>query len=108
MAIYDLYGCTSDDICGARELLEAVLSVKFDIRESEYKGGEYFQWGQTNGEHFVLKRNVDPVDGEPAEMSFPAYKTLFYLNDTLHSKELQEKFQQEANIFVRLRHEDLD
>lgn len=108
MAVYDLYGSASDDILGAKELLEESLGVKFDSRDSEYKGGEYFQWGRTSGEHFVLKRNLDPIDGGPAEMSFSAHKILLYLNDISRAEELQEKILQGAKDFVVLRHEDLD
>jgi hypothetical protein len=108
VAIYDLYGFASNDLHAAKSLLEEVLSVEFDIRDSEYQGGEYFQWGRTSGEHFVLKRNVDPVDGSAAETSFSTYGILLYLNDTPRAKELQEKIQQEARGFVILRHEDLD
>ena len=108
MAIYDLYGSTSDDILGAKELLEDSLGIKFDARDSEYQGGEYFQSGRTSGEHFVLKRNLDPIDGGPAEMSFAAHKVLLYLNDTPRAKELQEQIHQRAKNFVALRHEDLD
>ncbi len=108
MAIYDLYGSILDDIHKAKDILETVFGIKFENRFSEYKGGEYYQWGQTSGEHFILKRNVDPIDGEPAEILFPNYKILLYLNDTPCSKELQEKIQKNTNIFTALRHEDLD
>lgn len=108
MAIYDLYGSVSGDINEAKELVESALGVKFDLRESEYQGGEYFQWGATVGEHFVLKQNVDPVDGGVAELSFPTYSILLYLNDTPRSRELQEKIRQESGNFLLLRHEDLD
>jgi hypothetical protein len=91
MAIYDLYGFLSDDINGARGLLETSLGIKFEVRDSDYQGGEYFQWGKTIDEHFVLKRNVDPIDGEPAEMSFPDHPVLFYVNDTPRSDDLQTR-----------------
>lgn len=107
MAIYDLYGFMSNDIEGAKNILESSLGIQFNNRESDYQGGEYFQWGKTNDEHFVLKRNVDPIDGEPAEMSFPVHQILFYVNDTARSAALQERIEQGAKDFVLLRHEDL-
>jgi len=70
--------------------------------------GNYFQRGKTSDEHFVLKRSVDPIDGEPAEMSFPGYQILFYVNDTSCSSDLQERINQEAKISVLLRHKDLE
>jgi hypothetical protein len=107
MAVYDLYGFISDDIEQAKNILESSLGIKFDIRESDYQGGEYFKWGRNNGEQFVLKRNVDPIDGEPAEISFSTHPILFYVNDTARSMELQDRISQKAKGFALLRHEDL-
>jgi len=108
LAIYDLYGFLSVDIEGAKNLLEISLGIQFEVRNSDYQGGEYYKWGKTGDENFVLKRNVDPIDGEPAEMSFPAHQILFYVNDTSRSADLQERIHQEAKSFVLLRHEDLE
>ena len=105
MAIYDLYGSLADDINAARESLSASLAVDLEAHESSYQG-DYFQWGKTAGEHFVLKRNVDPYDGDPVERSFSEYKILFYVNDTFRSANLHEKIK-EAQKFFLLRHEDL-
>ncbi|MES2349852.1 MAG: hypothetical protein V4641_20000 [Pseudomonadota bacterium] len=108
MAIYDLYGFLSSDIDRARNLLEASLDIKFEVRDSDYQGGEYFQWGKTSNEHFVLKRNVDSIDGKPAEISFPDHPVLFYVHDTQRSDELQARISQGAEHFDLLRHEDLN
>ncbi|MPS29594.1 MAG: hypothetical protein E2576_01070 [Alcaligenaceae bacterium] len=107
MAIYDLYGFMPDDIDGAKDVLESALGMQLDARDSYYQGGGYFQWGKTSDEHFLLKRNVDPIDGEPAEPSFPKYKVLFYANDTSRSESLQKMIDEAAKGFVLLRHEDL-
>lgn len=107
MAIYDLYGFLSDDIDAVRNLLEISLDIQFEIRDSDYQGGEYYKWGKTGNENFVLKRNVDPIDEEPAEMSFPGHKVLFYANDTPRSAYLLEKISQRTKDFALLRHEDL-
>jgi len=71
MAIYDLYGSLSADLEEARRLLEVALDIQFAGHESLYQRGDYYRWGKSVEEHFVLKRNVDPFDDEPAEMSFP-------------------------------------
>ncbi|SRR6266481_969503 len=107
MAIYDLYGILSADITEAKESLEAALDVNFEARESTYQGGEYFVFGKRASENFVLKRNLDPIDGEPAEMKFPEYPILLYINDTLRSSDLQKKIDQNANKFILLKHQDL-
>jgi hypothetical protein len=108
MAIYDLYGFLSDDIEVAKKILETSFGIQFEVRDSDYQGGEYYKWGKTGNENFVLKRNLDPIDGEPAEMSFPGHQILFYVNDTSRSADLQERINQEAKSFVLLRHEDLE
>jgi hypothetical protein len=108
MAVYDLYGFLSEDIDRARSMLESSLGIRFAVRESNYQGGEYLQWGKTNDEHFVLKRNVDYIDGDPAEMSFPVHKILFYVNDTPRSADLKERLNRGAKDFVLLRHEDME
>lgn len=107
MAIYDLYGFSSADLKEAKNILEAALSIHFDARDSAYEGGDYFHHGERDGEDFVLKRNVDPFDDEPAELSFPTYPILLYVNDTLRSEELQQKLAQVEGNLVLLRHEDL-
>jgi len=107
MAIYDLYGFLSTDIDEAKNILEAALDIKFEAHDSSYQGGDYFRIGKTTDEHFVLKRNVDPYDDEPAEMSFPEHPILFYVNDTSRSADLQGRMAQKAENFVLLRHEDL-
>jgi hypothetical protein len=107
MAIYDLYGFLSADIDEAKSVLEAALEVQFVAHDSYYQGGDYFRWGKTTGEHLVLKRNVEYFDDEPAEMSFPEYPILFYVNDTSRAAELQGRMAHKAESFVLLRHEDL-
>lgn len=108
MPTYDLYGFLSDDINGAKNLLETSLGIQFEVRDSDYQGGDYFQWGKASDEHFVLKRNIDPIDGEPAEMTFPEHRILLYVNDTSRSADLQERIIRGARSFVLLRHEDLE
>ena len=80
MRTYYLFGYLSDDIGEAKYYLENALSCKFDARESTYYGN-YYQYGEKSGEHFILRENIDPFDDEVAEPDFPSYKILLYLND---------------------------
>ncbi len=107
MAIYDLYGFSSDDLKETKNLLEAALGIHFDARDSTYEGGDYFHHEERDGEDFMLKRNVDPFDDEPAELFFPTYPILLYVNHTLRSENLQQKLAQVEGNLVLLRHEDL-
>lgn len=107
MATYDLYGFLSSDISEAKNLLEDALHIKFEDHESTYQAGGYFRNGSSANEHFILKRNLDPYDAEPAEMSFPKHPILFYVNDTSRSEDLQRRVVQKSGSFVLLRHECL-
>jgi hypothetical protein len=105
MANYDLYGLLSTHLCEAKDLLEDLLDIKFEDHESAYQAGNYFKNGKSFEEHFVLKRNLDPFDDEPAEMSFPKHPNLFYVNDSSRSKYLQKILSKKSKIIVLLRHE---
>ena len=107
MMTYDLYGSSLTDISKAKEVLENALSVKFEERDSSYHG-EYFAWNdECSEENLVLKRNRDPIDEGPAEISFVECSILFYVNDTLRSVELQGIMAQRVEDFTLLRHEEL-
>lgn len=108
MTAYDLYGALCEDIKKARMILEHCLAIKFEARDSDYHGGEYFQWGKTSDEHFVLKKNIDSIDNEPAEMSFPLHQILFYVNDTARAEKLQNCINKSTTFFTLLRHEELE
>ena len=105
MAAYDLYGSTSQALDDIRSSVEKALGVTFEARESSYQGGDYYRYGPAAGEHFVLKSNVDPYDGEPAETRFPQYPTLLYVNSTSRSAELRGRVEALTELTL-LRHED--
>ncbi|MGF6805646.1 hypothetical protein OKW30_000772 [Paraburkholderia sp. Clong3] len=107
MTIYDLYGSLSADIDEAKALLEAAIGIQFEAHDSSYQGGGYLRSGKVTGEHFVLKRNLDPFDDEPAELSFPDHAILLYVNDTLRSADLRNSITLMAGSFALLRHEEL-
>lgn len=104
MSAYDLYGLLSGDMIDAKNALEAALGIKFVGRDSLYDG-DYFRSGHSDGEHFVLKENVDPFDGEPVESEFPEYSILLYANDTCRSGDLQDSLSMSVPTFSLLRHE---
>ena len=107
MSTYDLYGLKSDDLDGAKRLFDAMLSITFDPRESLYQGGDYYFYGDKSGEHFVLKRNLDPFDGDPSEINFPDYKILLYINDTHPANELRAAISSAESGVTHLRNEEL-
>jgi hypothetical protein len=76
---YDLYGSRLP-LANAKDYLENALKLRFEARESLYQGGAYFRATGEAAEHFDLKQNVDPFDGDPVESNFPSYPTLLYIN----------------------------
>jgi hypothetical protein len=107
MTIYDLYGSISEDMTKAKEVLVEALEITFISKESGYCGGEYFFSGERGKENFILKRNIDPIDGEPAEMKFPKSKILFYVNDTSRASEIHENIALKAKGFTLLIRKDM-
>ena len=105
MTTYILYGCEASP-AEAKGILEELLTLQFEGRESAYQCGEYFRVGDKAGEHFELKKNADPFDGDPVEMKFPEFPTLLYINATSRSEELREIVEHARGGFALLRHED--
>ena len=106
MPTYTLYG-SQLSLAEAKEILQELLALQFEERESTYHGGEYFRAGNKAGEHFQLKENVDPFDDDPAEMNFPEFPSLLYISATLRSDELREIMEHSRGSFSLLRVEDL-
>ncbi len=105
MKTYDLYSAKKSNLDFVRGQVEVALKIVLEERNSTYQGGVYYRCGDKNSEHFVLKNNLDPFDGDVAEQAFPNSSVLLYVNATEHSSELFNKLE---NDFVLLRHEDFE
>lgn len=108
MSSFDLYGFRNHDMALARGILESVLNIKLLERESDYQGGLYYLSGDSSGEHYLLKRNIDLADNEPAEPTFHKYSIIFYVNDTQQSDILKSRINEKAPDFILLRSEQFD
>jgi len=51
--------------------------------------GDYYRLGSMREEHFILQRNVDLLDNDPAELEFPEAGILLYVEGTERSEELE-------------------
>lgn len=91
METFDLYGFTHSDLEAARSAIEQALEIKLEPHESFYIG-DYYLGILSDGEELELRRNVDPLDGEPAEQEFPQIDVLLYISTdrTERSKELEQ------------------
>ncbi len=85
----DLYGFKDGDLEHARMAVEQALDVRMVPHESLYLG-DYYRLGSSGQENMVLRRNVDPLDGEPAEQAFANMPLLLYVTDTDRPEELQQ------------------
>jgi hypothetical protein len=103
---FDLYGC-SLSLSDARAFLEPLLALQFDERESTYYGGIYFRFGDQTSENLILKRNVDPFDGEPVEMEHADFPVLFYVNRTSRASYFERVLAGASNVFLLLRRQSI-
>jgi hypothetical protein len=107
VAHFDLYGVEAPSLEAARLIVESALGLAFEERDSSYHGGTYYAAGSREGEHFILKLNLDLDDNEPAEVDFPKSPALLYVNDTHRSDAIKEALAGHAHMFAPLRLEVL-
>ena len=107
MKTYDLYGFSEDDLEAARLAIERSLGIRLAAHESLYLGGDYYRLGHGGEEHFVLRRNIDPFDTEPAESKFPQARILFYVNETERPEEIEMLLLKQLPNVVLLRRESI-
>jgi hypothetical protein len=105
MAAHDLYGIVSEDIEKAKDLLEDILQVTFEGRESSYIG-EYYIHKRSDGERFKLIINKDPLDSSPQEANFSEYLILLYVKNTNRSTDLQQIISKVTDKVILLRHRE--
>lgn len=88
MSSYLLYGTHEASIDSVKAELEPIFGIVLEERESSYQAGVYYICGNRGSEQFLLKRNIDPFDGEPVEQDFPDYSVIFYINATARASDL--------------------
>ncbi|MEV0982473.1 hypothetical protein [Streptomyces sp. NPDC049915] len=62
--------------------LKGNLNVDFQVRESSYRGGEYFLHRGAAGLEISVETHACDEDGEYAEPAFTEYETLVYVNNS--------------------------
>lgn len=89
MKTYDLYGFRHEDLEAARRAVEQALGIRLIAHESSYIG-DYYKLDTMGEESLELRRNIDPLDNEPAELEFPDIGVLLYIHGTERAKELEQ------------------
>lgn len=105
MAIYELYGYLGNELQAAKDFLERAIGLSLVARDSAYHG-PYFTHGDTSGEHFLLKKNIDQFDNEPAEIGYSSYGILLYANEVESIRSLENLIVREDG-FTLLRREEI-
>jgi len=89
MGTYDLYGLKLDNIEPAKSLLETILGVHFQLRDSMYLG-EYYLCKVNKEEKYLIRNNYFENEGW-AEEQYKNFKVLFYVNRPQNPDKLQQK-----------------
>src|SRR4051812_36615036 len=105
MAAYDLYAIDAETLEAAKAVTTSVISLGFHPHNSSYIGDYYRAHGEGE-ETFKLRENLDPLDGEPAEMDYPGHRFLLYVDRSHRSNALRVSLLLQPRIEL-LRHEDL-
>ena len=88
MTTYLLFGVTGNDIRESCDAVGGASGIQMMPHESDYRGGEYFRFGDTGVEHFILQRNFQDDEGEWVEPAFQKYHILLYVNETVRGAEI--------------------
>lgn len=102
MKTYDLYGLTNGSLEDVRSNVEKALPVKFEPHESSFIG-DYFLADMANDENIQIRKNIDPIDGEPAEGQYPEASILIYVNGTERADEVAQKLDSQMPEIKHLR-----
>jgi hypothetical protein len=102
----DIYGAKSDDLEHVKFAIESKLHIQFEPHHSSYHGGDYYRNGDGSSEHFILQRNIDLIDNEPAESDFVDFPVILYVEETERSSEIRELLEASESPLSLLKHED--
>ena len=80
VARFKLFGAKGLEISEVAQLIAESLGLRMDLRESSYKGGEYFICRDESGAEITVERNALDEEGIRTEPEFSEYETLVYLN----------------------------
>jgi hypothetical protein len=86
---YDLYGVDATTLEEAKGVVEQALGIRLVAHESGYAGGDYYRYGSSGAENFILQRNFDPRDQCPFESKFSDSPFILYVSETSRWIEIQ-------------------
>jgi hypothetical protein len=103
---FDLYGSKNLTMNELRNAVEDALSLRFDVHESSYKGGEYFRAVLRDGEELIIQLNGFQLSDE-TEITEPAYSeygVIFWVAWTSRADEFRGELAEIGDLeFLRRR-----
>lgn len=106
MVSSNIYGSEEHDLEKVKSVIEDNLQIIFVAHNSSYRGGDYYRSGELNNEHFILQRNLDLIDNEPAEQDFLNYPIILYVEETGRSQEITASLGKIVPPLTLLRNEE--
>lgn len=76
--IHCFFGFSGSSLDDIKERLEEMLSLKLEIHDSLYYGGQYYRWSDAAGNVFRLQSNYGILGDEWAEEEFMQWPILLY------------------------------
>jgi hypothetical protein len=65
-----LYGWRHTDLRAAAEQIAEALSIEFELRDSSFRGGDYYGWRGLGDEELFVQENFRDLQGE---LEWPEY-----------------------------------
>ncbi|MEM1256409.1 MAG: hypothetical protein AAGI69_28575 [Cyanobacteria bacterium P01_H01_bin.21] len=100
MKKYDLYGINTTSLNKAQMIVEETLSIRLNLHESSYRGGDYCRLNGTGKEHFIVQYNYNEHEDDWTEARHKDFIFLLYVNESNRADELRELLS--CNPFIAL------
>lgn len=75
-----LFGANGSSVARVARLVGEALDAELSLRESSFKGGEYFFNRDSEGMEISVERHMPDDEGDYAEPGFSDYEVLVYVN----------------------------
>ncbi|MGW0902840.1 hypothetical protein [Streptomyces sp. NPDC002853] len=78
---FNLYGAVEPDTARLAKKISESVGCDFAVRDSSYKGGEYYHFQDSSDLEITIERHGRDDDGDLTEPDFSQYTTLVYADN---------------------------